>query len=72
MNIISRHAAERYDICKQCDSFKPTLKVCGECNCWLPGKTKLEFASCPLYKWPGEVKPKSKAELEKELAERSR
>lgn len=40
----------RYDICKVCTSFT-VLKICNECHCIMPLKTKLRDAVCPLGKW---------------------
>ena len=40
----------RYDICKACTSFT-VLKICNECHCIMPLKTKLRDAVCPLGKW---------------------
>lgn len=41
----------RLAICSTCDKFNPTMKVCKECGCFLPGKIKFEQSSCPLQKW---------------------
>jgi hypothetical protein len=43
-------AESRYDICKKCDKLN-TFKFCKECKCFMPAKTKLLNASCPLKKW---------------------
>lgn len=43
-------AKERYDICKACPNFQATL-TCGLCGCFMPGKVKLENATCPAGKW---------------------
>jgi hypothetical protein len=40
----------RYTMCKSCDSLS-TLKFCKECGCFMPAKTKLFHADCPLKKW---------------------
>ena len=42
---------ERYKICKICDQFNNTLKTCQICHCFMPIKTKLPQAECPLKKW---------------------
>lgn len=42
---------ERYLICKECDSFVNLVKVCKECGCFMPAKTLIDDASCPLGKW---------------------
>ena len=41
----------RYPICKECDSFDSILKLCKECHCFMPMKTLLPPAECPLKKW---------------------
>lgn len=44
-------AHQRMTICQGCPKFKPTMKICGSCGCYLPAKTKLKGATCPLNKW---------------------
>ncbi len=44
-------AKERYSICKTCEFFAPTLRMCRECRCVLPAKVTLAIASCPKGKW---------------------
>ena len=53
MNLIETkiNAKERYNICKNCDSFIKMTKVCKECWCFLPAKTKILQEKCPLDKW---------------------
>lgn len=43
-------AAERMSFCNQCPKLNGA-KVCGECHCFMPAKTKLPNASCPLGFW---------------------
>ena len=46
----SEQRAERLSLCRECPSLK--LKaVCNECGCFMPAKTWLAHASCPLGKW---------------------
>lgn len=40
---------ERLNICKSCDMFINNL--CRSCGCFMPIKTKIAHASCPLHKW---------------------
>lgn len=49
---------ERYDLCKSCEQFSETLKLCMVCKCFMPGKVKIGFSSCPLDKWH-EIKPEN-------------
>jgi hypothetical protein len=45
-------AQSRYDVCKKCDEFNSTLKLCQKCGCIMPAKVKLASATCPIDKWP--------------------
>ena len=40
----------RYAICNDCPKLMVT-KQCSECLCFMPAKTKLKNAVCPLGKW---------------------
>jgi len=42
---------ERLTICGVCDRFIKTLKVCRECTCFMPFKTRMDYVDCPLGKW---------------------
>ncbi len=44
-------ASARYDICLQCPELTEITKQCKRCMCFMRGKTKLEYAKCPLDKW---------------------
>lgn len=39
----------RLNLCKSCDMFMKG--VCKSCGCYMPIKTKMAHASCPLAKW---------------------
>jgi hypothetical protein len=41
---------ERMAICEACDKFMVT-KQCSKCGCFMPTKTALAYAACPLEKW---------------------
>lgn len=46
----------RYDICKSCEKlYKPT-DTCKVCGCFMKVKTWMPHQSCPLGKWPSEIK----------------
>jgi hypothetical protein len=47
----SKELKERYASCKVCDSFIDLVKVCKECNCFMPIKTQLKKSKCPKGKW---------------------
>jgi len=40
-----------YDICKQCENFNSTIKVCELCGCFMPAKAFLPGTECPIGKW---------------------
>ena len=40
----------RYEICKKCEELN-SLKMCKQCNCFMPLKTLIPSSSCPLQKW---------------------
>lgn len=40
----------RVNICNSCEHLT-TMKTCGKCNCFMPAKTWIKFASCPIEKW---------------------
>jgi hypothetical protein len=42
--------ARRYKMCEECDMFLKS-KQCSECGCFMPLKTRLKMAQCPLGKW---------------------
>ena len=42
----------RYRTCKLCPMFDNNLKVCEECNCFMPIKVQFKSFKCPLNKWP--------------------
>jgi hypothetical protein len=43
-------AEERYEICKECPHFLVT-KQCSKCGCFMPAKTTMKYATCPINKW---------------------
>ena len=60
--------AERLATCRNCEHYVPKTKSCGPliseaftdsplCGCYMPAKTKLKVASCPLDKWGATVTP---------------
>jgi hypothetical protein len=44
-------ADRRIQICNACDRFKQKSKLCTECGCLMPLKTKMPSMGCPLHKW---------------------
>ena len=44
-------AAQRYEVCKTCVMFAPTTRLCTDCGCFMPAKTKLRQAGCPRGLW---------------------
>jgi hypothetical protein len=41
---------QRLNICRQCDHLNK-MEMCNFCGCFMPMKTKLEEARCPIGKW---------------------
>jgi hypothetical protein len=53
---VPAHVADRrFDVCRKCDKFDPTLERCRECGCFMRVKTKLAGMKCPLNKWGEDV-----------------
>ena len=44
-------AYERVKICESCDKYIKLAKICSECKCFVPAKSRLRYATCPLEKW---------------------
>lgn len=44
-------ATQRYEICKACPELIALTKQCKLCLCFMPAKTKLQEATCPIEKW---------------------
>lgn len=42
---------KRYSICSSCPELLNSTKQCKKCGCFMPVKTKLQNATCPLHKW---------------------
>lgn len=46
----------RMIICRSCDKLT-AINFCSECNCFMPLKTRLRSATCPLNKWTTIAEP---------------
>ena len=44
-------AYERIKICEQCDKYLKAAKICRVCKCFMPAKTRIKQAKCPIGKW---------------------
>lgn len=44
----------RLDICSECPFLFKISKQCRKCGCFMPAKTELPHASCPIGKWSEE------------------
>lgn len=42
---------ERINICNNCDNYNQPVGICKKCGCFMPAKSKLARAKCPLGKW---------------------
>jgi hypothetical protein len=45
-------AKRRWEICKECPELM--MYICKQCGCFMPAKTRLRSANCPLQKWTSE------------------
>ena len=43
--------AERYEKCEKCELFKPLLRQCNACKCFMPVKTLFNKSICPKGYW---------------------
>jgi hypothetical protein len=41
----------RMETCRQCENFNSNFSTCKICRCFMPAKTKLLIATCPVKKW---------------------
>jgi len=48
--VCSQIREDRLDICRSCDKFNG-IQFCSLCKCFMPAKTWLVNASCPIKKW---------------------
>jgi len=44
----------RMTICNSCEHLNG-IKACSICKCFMPAKTAIPFAACPVGKWKEEV-----------------
>lgn len=56
LNPMTRHidleiADKRMSICGSCPEIIKLTSQCKKCGCFMPAKTKLEAAKCPIGKW---------------------
>ena len=42
---------KRIDLCAKCPHLITKLNVCKKCGCFMPAKTRLTGARCPIGKW---------------------
>ena len=47
---IENLAAERFATCKKCEQLSITSQ-CKLCGCYMPSKTRVDQAKCPVGKW---------------------
>lgn len=47
-------SAARLTLCLSCDQLNSLTKQCKLCLCYMPLKTTLANAECPLHKWAKE------------------
>lgn len=44
-------AQKRMEVCSSCEHLIQLTKQCKKCGCFMPMKTKLQDATCPVGKW---------------------
>lgn len=47
---MSNIVARRIEECKKCPELT-RFRTCNQCGCFMPVKTRIKSASCPLGKW---------------------
>jgi hypothetical protein len=50
-DVIRKFDRQRITICMSCDRFSKYTRLCKECGCFMPAKTKLRGSFCPIGKW---------------------
>jgi hypothetical protein len=48
--VSAEESDRRYSICEECPQLMVS-KQCKSCGCFMPAKTKMLHATCPLNKW---------------------
>jgi len=43
------YATRRMEICRTCEHY--AMFICKQCGCFMPAKTRLKGAECPIHKW---------------------
>ena len=49
LDVAKQLRTQRQAICDSCEHIK--AYVCTQCHCFLPFKTRIKSANCPLGKW---------------------
>jgi hypothetical protein len=47
----SAEALARLERCATCPSYRPAIRQCAMCKCFMPIKARIPFAHCPAEKW---------------------
>ena len=42
---------KRKSICENCEHNRKPYEICKLCKCFIPAKTSLKSAACPIGKW---------------------
>jgi hypothetical protein len=42
---------KRLAMCETCAEFRPTVKVCKKCGCFMPAKASFAKVYCPVGRW---------------------
>jgi len=52
VEIVDKEVSDnRMNTCISCPSFIELTKQCKKCGCYMPAKTRLKKATCPMNKW---------------------
>lgn len=46
-----RVVSSRMDMCRSCEHFISLTSQCSQCGCYMPAKTTLSNAECPIGRW---------------------
>jgi hypothetical protein len=49
--LLAKDPDMRYAICLYCEHLDKTVKICNKCGCFMPAKTRIKDAECPIKKW---------------------
>ena len=51
LKVSSDLRSERLKTCRSCEHFWKSTDICSICKCYMPAKTWVSIAECPIQKW---------------------